>query len=500
MRKSFKWIVVGLVVLVCVVGGVYYVMMPLPVRMTEVRLGDAELSFVEQGVVSGEGLVMVFPLAQGEINGLYVREGQLVRAGDVLVSVDYSGLRLQLEQVLSGIRGLEAQLANVDVEDAHLRQGLESARLSLQGELQSINAQARQTDRAFADHTEALNEQLRIQQVLIDQHENELGRVLDNFARVREDYRRIESLYQNGVASRAELDTADSAVAAAQGAVDAAQSQIDTAQGQLALIATGTGQSATEHFEGIRSSINAQISGINQQLAADTTTATRAHFAALIEVEETRAAQIRREIENTTLVAPVDGIITSLHAERTNFISAAAPVAEITVPGNLAIDVYVSTQDVASIELGDVVSLTLRRRTGDAHFSGRVVEIDSAAVVRFTALGVEERKVSVRIEPDIPADVQLGVGYAVDASFYVFREENRITVPRTAIFRVDGQDMVWLAGGQSGNGEARAVPVTTGLELRTDIIIESGLSAGDFIINDANNQDLSEGRRVVNER
>jgi HlyD family secretion protein len=84
-------------------------------------------------------------------------------------------------------------------------------------------------------------------------------------------------------------------------------------------------------------------------------------------------------------------------------------------------------------------------------------------------------------------------------TFYVFRAENQITVPRTAIFRLNGEDAVWVVRG-GDTGPIRPATVQTGMELRTDTIIESGLAEGDFVVNDANNQDLSDGVRVTNER
>ena len=466
-------------------------MMPLPVRMTEVRSQVAELTFMEQGIITAENTVLVFPTAQGELNGLYVREGQEIQVGEILLSVNDTALRLQLDQVRSGILGLEAQLSNVGVEDALMRQTLQANRNSLQGELQAINAQAEESYRAYVSHQESIYEQMRIQQVLIDQHQNELERVRDNF-------QRVESLYQSGVATRTDLESANAAITAAD-------SLLEAAQGQLALIAAGTPQTTGERFEGMRSSINAQIAGINQQLAQDTTTAARAHFQALIAIEQASIARLEHELANTTVSAPISGTITTLHAQHTNFISAASPVAEITVAGSLTIDVYVSTQDVSSIQIGDTVGLTLRQRVGDVEFYGRITDIDNTAIVRLTALGIEERKVKVQIEPDIPAEVQLGLGHAVDVTFYVFREENRLTVPRTAVFRYDSQEKVWVvlgdpAGNGNGDGQVQLVPVVTGMELRTDIIIESGLAVGDFVVNDANNQDLREGVRVTNER
>jgi len=479
MKKSVKYVVVGLVILAVVVGGIFYVMMPLPVRMTEVFPQVAELSFMEQGVVSAGRTVLVFPAAQGEISELHVREGQHVSAGEPLVSVDDAGLHLRLEQVQSRIRGLEAQLANVAVEAAGARQTLQATLNSLQGELRAIDAQAELSSRAHANQAEVLEEQVRIQQVLIDRHQNELERTQETF-------NRVETLYREDVVPRVEFDSAETAVAAAQ-------AQLEAAQAQMAVILAGAGLDDAGHFEGIRASINAQIYGITQQLAQDTTSAARANFEAMIAVEQLNITQIQREIENAEITAPVGGIITTLHAQHTNVVNAASPVAEIAVDDGMEINVYVSTQDIGSINVGDTVALTFRQRVGDIEFYGRVVDIDSAAVVRFTALGVEERKVSVTIEPDIPAGAELGVGFAVDVTFFVFREEGQLIVPRTAVFRADGVDMVWVVI----DGIAEEMMVVTGTQLRTDVVIEQGLSPGDFVINDANNPDLSDGVRVV---
>ncbi|MCL2388484.1 MAG: efflux RND transporter periplasmic adaptor subunit [Defluviitaleaceae bacterium] len=481
MKKPIKYIIIGIVVLASIAGVVFYMMQPIPVRMTEMRLQTAELSFTEQGVVVAENTMLVFSAAQGGLQNMYVREGQRVTAGDLLISVDTTLLELQLAQIESGILGLEAQLANVQVEDRAMRRNLETTRTSLQGELQALNAQAAEASRTVANHQESVNEQLRVQQILIDQHYREIEQVTDN-------YERTAILYNSGVVAYAEYSTATAAVTAAQ-------ARLEAAYAQMSVIATGSVTDSAEHFEGIRASLVAQINGISQQLSGDTTSATRAHFQALIAVEQTSIARIQHEIQNAVVTAPIDGVITTLHAQNTNFITSAAPIAEITVAGDLYIEAYVSTQDVNSISIGDTVRLTLRQRTGDIIFNGTVAEIGDTAVVRFTALGVEERKVNIRLSPQVPTDVTIGIGYGVDVTFYIFREENRITVPRTALFRDNGVDKVWVVDGND-NGTIESRAVTTGMELRTETIIESGLSEGDFVINDANNSDLRNGTRV----
>ncbi|MCL2047456.1 MAG: HlyD family efflux transporter periplasmic adaptor subunit [Defluviitaleaceae bacterium] len=486
MKKHVKYILLAVIIICAAVGGGVYYTLPLSVRMVEVVPQTAELNFTEQGTVRTGRAVLVFPAFHGEISQIFVAEGQAVSAGEPLVSVKADSLILRLEQVNNGIRGLEAQLENVEIEAENTRSRLNSTLQSLRGELRAVDAQANMSGMAFANQQEVYNEQIRLQQVVIASHENEL-------ARVSETLERTEILYEGGVVPLVELTSARTAVSVAQANLEAANTQ-------LAVIVAGAGVSDTEHFEGIRASLTAQIEGLNAQLSQDSTAAARALIESQIAVEQLTAEQLRQEIANAVITAPVDGIITTLHAQNTNMLSAATPVAEITTSGETEIHVYVSTQDINSIKVGDSVNLTLRQRAEDIHFSGVVTEIENAAVVRFTALGVEERKVGLRILPQIAVDegglgLVLGDGFAVDVTFSLFREEGRLIVPRTAVFKADGRDMVWIVDG----GRARAAYVVTGMELRTDVIIESGVEVGQVVVVNANNEGLRDGVRVVRE-
>lgn len=484
MKKSVKFIIIGVVVLASIVGGIFYMMMPLPVRMTEVVLQTALLSFTEQGTVTAGGTVLVMPNTQGEISTLYVREGQRVNEGDPLVSVSSESLQLRLEQAQSSLVGLEAQLANVSVEVEYNRQNLRTRLDSLQGERRALDAQAAQASRTQANQAEALAERINAQLI-------EVRRLEVVAERAEEALRRTQILYQNGVMALVEVEAAETALTTAEAALEAAVSQ-------LAIIEAGADIDSTQHFEGMRASLDAQIAGINTQLNQDNTTATRVNIESQIAVAGLNITQIERDIENSLISAPTSGVITTFHAQNTNVITQAAPVAEITLDENPRIEVYVSTQDINSIHVGDTVSLTLRQRASDIEFFGTITEIDTTAVVRFTALGIEERKVSVTINPETPQGLDLGVGFSVDVSFDIFREENQIVIPRTAVFRDNGTDAVWVVTGGS-EGEITATPVVTGTELRTDIVILNGLNPGDFVVNDANNLDLTDGTRVVRE-
>ena len=479
MNMKLKFAVIAVAVIAAASFGVNLITRPTVVNLMEVTAQMAEVSFSEQGIVVAENTVRVFAAVQGELNGIYVREGQEVQKGDILVRIDDASLQTRLSQVENIIGSIRAQLSGLDTEEARAIAELRAARSSLQGELQALIAQAEDQDRNLEAQHEVLSERMRIQNAIIEQNQADADRAA-------EDLSRAESLFNSGIATRMDLE-------AAQNALERAETRLESSRHELNLIAAGNIQIGREHFDGLRTSITARISGIEQQLAQDFTGSTAAHLNYLIAIEEANIEQLQRDIQNSVVAAPVGGIITTLQAQNTNFISPALPVAEIMVPGGRYIEAYVPTEYINSINVGDEVNITLSQWAKDIDFSGRISEIGDTASVRFTFMGVEERMVNVRIAPDIPAEVHLGIGYGVDVTFYVYREPNRLIIPMSALFSHLDAYAVWVS---DNGGTIRARPVETGVEIDSYVIITSGLREGDFVVKDADNRNLNEGMRI----
>ncbi|MCL2068660.1 MAG: hypothetical protein FWH00_02055, partial [Oscillospiraceae bacterium] len=189
----------------------------------------------------------------------------------------------------------------------------------------------------------------------------------------------------------------------------------------------------------------------------------------------------------TETVSPVGGVVTQLNTG-SNLTAQNRPLA--VIEWDPLIEVFVSTRDLDSVNIGGAVSITIERRMGDQIIGGIIAEIESEAQARLSPLGVEERKVRLFIRPDT-ADIVIGAG--VEVSFPVFERENSIIAPKTAIFQMDGSDMAWIVR----EGVLALIPVQRGVELREGYLIESGLSPGDLIVRDANTQGLSQGKRVA---
>ena len=111
---------------------------------------------------------------------------------------------------------------------------------------------------------------------------------------------------------------------------------------------------------------------------------------------------------------------------------------------------------------------------------------------------MEERGVKITITPDEPP-IPLGVGFEIDVTFFAYREENRLTVPLTALYREDGEYRVWVICG-GNTGKIASVTVELGRELRTETVITHGLFERDLVVNDAGNQSLRERARIRAEK
>lgn len=421
MKKKVKWIGLGVIALLAVVATAYTMLAPTALPLTEVSPQRAELHIIAQGSAAGDRVVQLYPLVSGPLLEVFVEEGQRVRAGEVICTIDPEPIRQQLRQAESSIQSVRAQQQNFVEQTASKQQ--------------------------------SHREQLQLQGLRIEQGQRDL-------ALAQTELSRQQSLYDIGALAKAELEQAEAAVQQLSLALEAARAELTI------LEADPDGASMGGHYQ------------------------------ALIAVEQAKLALLERDLAHTSITASADGIISALPVLTSNYVSASSPVAELTVTETLHVEADISTSDVDSIHVGDEVILRLNRRGGEVEFPGHISKIAETAELTISALGLEEHRVKVEILPGaVPKGVEFGAGYDVEVAFILFRQDDQLLVPKSALFEQDGADMLWLVDG----GRLRAVPVQKGMELRTQYVIEDGLSPDSLVVSDANDKRLKDGLRVTNE-
>ena len=178
------------------------------------------------------------------------------------------------------------------------------------------------------------------------------------------------------------------------------------------------------------------------------------------------------------MLSPVTGRILSLIRESEGVVNAGQPLIEVGDPGLLEVEVEVLSADAVKITPGTEVRF--ERWGGEGALDGVVRIVEPVGFTKISALGVEEQRVSIVADIVSPAEQwqRLGDQYRVDAVFIVWRGDNVLHVPSSALFR-NGQG--WAAFVvEDGVARMREVEVGQRSGLRAEI--RSGLTAGETVI------------------
>jgi HlyD family secretion protein len=279
--------------------------------------------------------------------------------------------------------------------------------------------------------------------------------------------------------SRAE---AEARVAAASAAVSQAGAAVDRAR-----VAAGFAKRDADRQRALlREDATAPQIAERAELAErmgqeDLASAEFARRVAASELQLAQAALTRLDAPSgdTMLIrSPVAGQVLRVLQESEGVVQPGTPLVELGDPRVLEVVVDVLTTDAVDIQPGAPVRI--ERWGGDSALSGHVHQVEPAAFTRLSALGVEEQRVNVVIDLDIPPDraVSLGDGYRVEASIVVWVGRDRLLIPAGAVFRQGDGWATYVVQ----DGRTRIRTVEPGRRNAAEVEIGDGLRAGERVV------------------
>ena len=136
------------------------------------------------------------------------------------------------------------------------------------------------------------------------------------------------------------------------------------------------------------------------------------------------------------------------------------------------------SSDAARIQAGAAVMV--EDWGGGSTIRGRVRQVEPYGFRKVSALGVEEQRVNVIIDPVEPpaAWATVGHGYRVEVAVTVSRSDSVIRAPVAALFRHRGAWAVFKVE----KGRARLQPVEIGQTNGDLAEVRSGLGPGDSVV------------------
>jgi HlyD family secretion protein len=196
------------------------------------------------------------------------------------------------------------------------------------------------------------------------------------------------------------------------------------------------------------------------------------------------------------VVAPVSGRVLRVVRESAGVVQPGEPLLEIGDPRDLEIVVDLLSADAVRVEKGQEV--LIEQWGGGDLLHGRVRRVEPYGFTKVSALGIEEQRVNVVIEFTDPPEKwqRLGHGYRVETRIVLWRGDDVVKVPLSALFRADGANGHPGGAGAGSRadaaadwavfveerGRARLRPVSRGHHNGLEVEITSGLDQGARVV------------------
>ena len=196
-------------------------------------------------------------------------------------------------------------------------------------------------------------------------------------------------------------------------------------------------------------------------------------------------ASVQKQIDDSRLVAPLDGIVTQVNYEiGEQFSPAGKALITVLVNNNFNIEVDVTESDINKIKIGNQAEITLDAFGPDDIFHGQVYFIEPAQTV-IQDVVYYKVKVSFNNSQEIKEltnnrQIIIKAGMTANVTITTDQRDNVIKVPSRAIIeKGDGSRIVRVLR----NNQVEEVPITVGLR-GDDGLVESigNIQAGEQII------------------
>lgn len=215
-------------------------------------------------------------------------------------------------------------------------------------------------------------------------------------------------------------------------------------------------------------------------------------------------ANKQKDLANCTIVAPVDGTITSVSATVGSASNGA--LFKIENLDDLIVDVSVDEVDVPKIKVGQKAKITTDA-TGKDEFAGEVISIDPISSNSSTSTSStgssssnssgggnnnsSSNNTNVTFTAKIKIDSANGnikVGMNAIVNIILDEKDDIYTVPYSAVVNKNNKSSIYVAEQQNGQYVVKEIPVTKGMESDVNVEIQGeDLNDGLIVLTDTSN-------------
>nr|CAA9261955.1 hypothetical protein AVDCRST_MAG63-2471 [uncultured Armatimonadetes bacterium] len=466
---------------------------PALVETAALKRQDIVKTFEAVGSVEAPLAVDVTPKVTGRILYLGVREGDRVTAGQVLVNIDPAEVQAEVLQRRAALAGARSRLAEAALTRNAQSVGVASTVRQQQAALGTARAQNR---KAKADYDAQI---AAAQAAVTDAQGRVAGAQADvgaadaaiasaeaNVANAKTELERQESLLADGATSKQVVDNVRTTLKVQEAALGQARQGRGAAVAALAS-ARAQKQAAERQVLLARNRARSEVFATNSNIkqVEATLDAARANVAqtpafaqnlaalrAAVSAAEAELAAAQSRLSDTTLRAPITGVVTQRAVDTGALASPGQPILSIQAVQQVWAAVSLPEEVSRRIYQGQNASVTFDALPGET-FAGRIVQI-------FPTADAQSRQFTARVRLDNRRN-RVRPGMFGRVTFVTEKANDVLVVPLEAV-KTDpatpGAGTVTVVA----DGKAQTRPVQTGLSNGKVIALKSGVTDGEQVI------------------
>jgi len=494
-----------------------------PVEVTRAKRGEIRSELELSGTIQAESQVNVFPKIAGRLIVLNVDEGDRIKKGTPLATVEHEELELAVQQAEATLEAAETaysqtmQLAKVRVQSqiAQARAQLRAAEIALQqvidlSEIRTVT----QIEQAQAGLESLVANLEKIKSGARDEDRRQaqagLNQADANLANAKSNHTRMLQLFQNGAISQQSLEgaktqldiaIAQQKIAAEQlqlidnGAraedIQAMEAQVQQAEASLRLAQTqATTRTWEKDIELARSQVETAQAALTSAEALKTAKSWEAEItsAKTVRTQADVARKLaQKRLKDATIYAPISGVISKRYLDLGGMAVPTAPLFEV-----ININTVKATVDVIEAQLSQVAL----NRQALIEIDGIDTPMSGSVAFISPTLEVMRRTATVEVRIDNP-DGTIKPGMFAKVTVPVKVHTDAILISRVSLISdvaTNAQNVFVVE-----DGVIHRRPVEIGLLRGGEAEVLNGVMEGDAVVT-AGQHSLKDGEsvRVVN--
>ncbi|MCT4663028.1 MAG: efflux RND transporter periplasmic adaptor subunit [Tissierellales bacterium] len=279
---------------------------------------------------------------------------------------------------------------------------------------------------------------------VVQEAKSSLEIATSNYQKAQKDFETAKALYASGAM---DLSTFNQH----QNAYEVQKNNVNIAKSQLSLVQKNVSKN-------VEAQLKARVEALNKNIAI-----------------------LENNLDRYSFKSLIAGIVTEIPFKKGQYIQPGMKVFEISDLDTLYLETEVLASDVKDLNIGGRV--VVKEPELGLDFEGEITFIAPKAHNKRSDLGIEQKRVDVEMTfKGNPKSLKLN--YELDVKLIIGERNNIISVPNSAIFKIDDSDYVFVIE----NNVSKLRKVELGLEGEENTEIIQGLESGEIIVDSPSDQ------------